>query len=252
MTDHPELENSVAAYVLGAAEEEEMTAVRAHLGGCADCRELATRLQRAADALPLATDLVGPPERLKARILAAAAASSRSPSSRPPSRARVLPLRRVSATGRGWGTRFADDFPRAAVAALALAVLGLGAWNLQLVNKLGHQPTQSQLAKTTLLGRGEMAGAQASIVDFKGQSVALVTFSRMPTPPAGKVYEVWLIPASGEPEGVAVFQPEGDGSKTVVLSHDLLQYKVIAVTVEQGPAGVPLPTQPPSLSGSTV
>ena len=97
-----------------------------------------------------------------------------------------------------------------------------------------------------------MAGVEATVVDFKDQSVALVTFSRMPAPPAGKVYEVWLIPASGAPEGVAVFQPEPDGSKTVVLTHDLRQYKVIAVTVEQGPAGVPVPTQSPSLSGSTV
>ena len=252
MSDHPELENSVAAFVLGAAEEEETTAVRTHLAGCADCRALALRLQRAADALPLATDIVEPPTSLKSRILAAAAASSRTPSSTPSPRARILPLRRVRPSGRAWTSRLAANFPLTAIAVLALAVLALGAWNLQLTNLLGHQQAPSQVAKTTLVGRGEMAGVQASVVDFKDQSVALVTFSRMPTPPAGKVYEIWLIPASGTPEGVAVFQPDADGSKTVVLIHDLRQYKVIAVTVEQGPSGAPVPTQSPSLAGNTV
>ncbi len=252
MSDHPELENSVAAFVLGAAEEGEMTAVRAHLAGCADCRRLAARLQRAADALPLATDIVEPPARLKSRILTAAAASGRTSSSPPWSRTRILPIRRGGPSGRRWSSRLAANVPLTAVAVLALAVLGLGAWNLQLVNQLGHQRASSQVTKTTLVGQGEMAGVQASVVDFKDQSIALVTFNRMPTPPPGKVYEVWLIPASGAPVGVAVFQPEADGSKTVVLTHDLRQYRVIAVTVEQGPNGVPMPTQSPSLAGNTV
>ena len=247
MTDHPELENSVAAFVLGAADEDEMEAVRAHLGGCAECRQLAGRLQRAADALPLATEIVDPPARLKARILAAAATTARTPV-RPPSRARILALPRPrSLSGWSW-PRPPATLPMAAAAALVLAVLGLGAWNLHLVDQLGHQ----QVASVTLSGQGQLSGAQATVVDFREQSVALVTFSRLPAPPPGKVYELWLIPASGAPEAVTVFQPDGDGSKTVVVNRDLRRYKIIAVTAEDGPAGVAAPTQQPSLAGNVV
>ena len=251
MTDHPELENSVAAFVLGAADEDEMEAVRTHLGSCAECRELAARLQRAADALPLATEIVEPPARLKARILAAAATTARIPV-QAPSRARILALpRRQALSGWSW-PRLPASLPTAAAAALVLAVLGLGAWNLHLVDQLGRRQSPRQVASVTLSGRGELSGAQATVVDFREQSVALVTFIRLPAPPPGKVYELWLIPASGAPEAVTVFQPDGDGSKTLVVNRDLRRYKIIAVTAEDGPAGVTAPTQQPSLAGNVV
>ncbi len=251
MTDHPELENSVAAFVLGAADEEEMEEVRAHLGGCAECRQLAARLQRAADALPLATEIVEPPARLKARILAAAATTARS-SVQPPPRGRILALPRRSALAGWTWPRLPATLPAAAAAALVLAVLGLGGWNLHLVDQLGRQSASRHVASVTISGRGQLSGAQATVVDFREQSVALVTFSRLPAPPPGKVYELWLIPASGAPEAVTVFQPDADGTKTVVVNRDLRRYQVIAVTAEDGPAGVAAPTQQPSLAGNTV
>lgn len=251
MTDHPELENSVAAFVLGAADEEEMAEVRAHLGGCAECRQLAARLQRAADALPLATEIVEPPARLKARILAAASTTARTPA-QPPTRARILAFpRRPALAGWTW-PRLPASLPAAAAAALVLAVLGLGAWNLHLVDQLGRQSAARQVASATMSGRGQLSGAQATVVDFREQSVALVTFSRLPAAPPGKVYEIWLIPASGAPEAVTVLQPDADGTKTVVVNRDLRRYHVIAVTVEDGPAGVAAPTQPPVMAGNTV
>ena len=251
MTDHPELENSVAAFVLGAADDEEMESVRAHLGGCAECRQLAARLQRVADALPLATELVAPPERLKARILAAAAATARTPV-QPLTRARILAFPKRPALAAWTWPRLPATLPSAAAAALTLAVLGLGAWNLHLVDQLGRQSASRQVASATMSGRGQLTGTQATLVDFREQSVALVTFTRLPAPPPGKVYELWLIPASGAPEAVTVFQPDADGSKTLVLNRDLRRYKVMAVTAEDGPAGVAAPTQQPSLSGGIV
>ena len=69
MSDHPELEALIAVYVLGAVGPEEAESVRTHLAGCAECRQLAARLQRAVDALPMATELEPPPAQLKAGIL---------------------------------------------------------------------------------------------------------------------------------------------------------------------------------------
>ena len=92
MSDHPELEMSVAAFVLGAAEVDEMEEVRVHLAGCAECRLLAARLQRAADSLSLATEIVEPPARLKSKILEAAS-SARTPT-RSLTTARIIRLPR--------------------------------------------------------------------------------------------------------------------------------------------------------------
>ncbi|TMD10677.1 MAG: hypothetical protein E6J02_00210 [Chloroflexi bacterium] len=76
MSDHPDLENSVVAYLVGAAEPDEAELMRVHLAGCEDCRRLVARLQQVVDALPLAVAELEPSKDLKSRIMAAATASS--------------------------------------------------------------------------------------------------------------------------------------------------------------------------------
>ena len=53
MSDHEELESSVAAWVLGALEPDEAASIRVHVEGCATCQQTVARLRRAAAALPL-------------------------------------------------------------------------------------------------------------------------------------------------------------------------------------------------------
>ncbi len=251
MTDHPELENSVAAYVLGALDSDEQDSVQTHLESCAGCRELARRLQRAADALPLAAQMVTPPPRLRANIMAAAAASPRS-QSHPAPRAKVLrlPVRNRQAFSDFFGSmRFS---PQAVVAVLAVAVLGLGAWNMSLSNQLGDAQRHPKVVSAVMTGHDQLLGSQAKVVDLRDQGVVLVSFSHLPKPAADKVYELWLITPAGNPEKAAVFQPEADGSKTLVMTANLRAYKSMAVTIEMGPDGTSAPTQPPSLQGSTV
>ena len=249
MSDHPELEGSVAAYVLGASEPEEQEEVRNHLASCAECRELAKRLQRAADALPLSADLVQPPARLKARILEAAAASPRT-RSQPPMRAKVLRLPRPN---RSWNpVRLTPYWSQAAVAGLALAVVGLGAWNLSLGRQVDSYRNQGQVYRATVNGEGPMTGSQAKVVDLHNQGLALVSFSHMPNVPADKVYELWLINEKGTPEPGPVFRPDVDGTKIVLLSRDLRGYRAIAVTIEQGPDGASTPSAPSAFTGPVV
>src|SRR5258708_32179326 len=75
MSDHEELEGSVAAWVLGALDPGEAEVVRSHAEACPTCRELAARLRRVVCALPLAVEETAPPARLRERVLAAAAAT---------------------------------------------------------------------------------------------------------------------------------------------------------------------------------
>ena len=129
-------------------------------------------------------------------------------------------------------------------------MLGLGGWNLGLKSQLA--PGGRQVAQVTLIGSGPTAGAQARVVDFRDQGVALVSFSHLPRLTTDHVYEVWLITSDGHPEAAVVFQPDADGGKTLVIGRDLRRYKIIAVTVEAGPEGAAAPSQTPSISGQTV
>jgi anti-sigma-K factor RskA len=247
MSDHEELESLVAAWVLGAVEPDEVDTVRTHIEGCASCRETASRLGRAVGMLPLDVEEVEPPARLRERILASAATSGGTggPPLRLPARPkdrRPSPKLAIPSGRRGWMPGYAA----AAVVVLALAA-GLVAGDL-----VGRQapPSASAVVRSTLVGHEGLAGASASVIDLKSEGVALVDFSNLPQLQSGKVYEVWLITASGHADSAGVFVPDPNGSKVVLVGKSLAGYTVMAVTTEAGPAGTQAPTQQPELYGN--
>src|SRR6266852_1831655 len=93
MSDHEELESSVAAWVLGALEADEAASIRVHVDGCATCQQTVARLRRAAAALPLEVEEISPPARLRERVYVAAAAARASTIPSAPARKRVVPPR---------------------------------------------------------------------------------------------------------------------------------------------------------------
>jgi anti-sigma-K factor RskA len=246
MSEHEELESSVAAWVLGALDGDEADVVRIHAEGCASCREMEARLRRAVAALPLEVDEVPPPARLRERVLAAATASRGPSSVMPRPRAKVLgrPRRgpqRWLPTGR---------MPAVALAATALLALLVGLVAGDLVGRGTAPPGSSQVARFSLVGHGNLSGARATVIDLKNDELALVDFNGLPPLAAGKVYEVWLITSDGRPDAVGVFVPDSNGSKVVLVNRSLAGYSLMAVTTEEGPDGTTAPTQQPELSGS--
>ena len=237
MSDHDELESSVPAWVLGALDDEEADSVRTHIEGCAACREVEARLRRVVGALPLVVEEVAPPGRLRERVLAAAAATETSP--RPVARPRrVRPPR----------PPLASRVPLYAVAAIAVIALLAGL----LVGETfrAPQPAPAQVARFQLTGHQEMSGAQAGVIDLRSDGLALVDFRRLPQAGTGRVYEVWLIKNGNNPEPVAVFVPDSNGARVVLVSRSLAGYSVMAVTNEPGPDGSTSPTQQPQLYGN--
>src|SRR5882724_2989215 len=73
MSEHEELEDSIAAWVLGALDARDADIVRIHVEGCPTCQETVPRLRRTVDILPLEVEDITPPAGLRERILAAAA-----------------------------------------------------------------------------------------------------------------------------------------------------------------------------------
>lgn len=266
--EHDELEGSVAAYVLDAADAREGEMARAHIEGCAACRELARRLTRAAVALPLAADEVKPPERLRSRIMAAAEAGPPAHSA-PVSSTRVLSMARASRRSLD-PTQPSRGLRRLLAAVAAVLVLaglgGIGALAINLKQQLDQQNRRvdqlnSDLSRAkqvstpgpiyhTLNGSGPLAGASGAVTSQPNNQPGIIfDFNGLPQLPAGKVYEVWLIDGNNVASRVAVFRPDAFGSYRVVSNKSLTGVKIVAVTVENGPNGVDKPTQTPPLAG---
>ena len=245
MSEHEELESSVAAWVLGAVEADEVDMIRTHIEACPTCRETTLRLTRTVSALPLAVEEITPPDRLRARILTAAASSPGSAVARPGiptnSRRRMPKLRSFSGDPRGMMSAFA------AAAAVVLALLvGFVAGDV-----IGRgAPTPAPVVRSTLAGHAALAGARATVIDLKSEGVALVDFSGLPQLDSGRVYEIWLINVAGRPDPGGVFVPDSNGSKFVLVSRSLAGYTQMAVTSEEGPTGTLAPTHQPQLYGN--
>ncbi|HEY7199926.1 MAG TPA: anti-sigma factor [Candidatus Dormibacteraeota bacterium] len=237
--DHDRMEDAVAAYALDACDDEERELVRAHIVACPSCRALARRLSQAVDALPLATDEVRPPDRLRARILSAAATTPQAPDSEPPS-PRIVPLPLPGPQERRRRRRIPAYW--AAVAALVMGLVALGAWNVTL-----NQRLNGELARYPVVGTGTMSGASGTVI--ASQQQAVLALSGMPEPPAGKVYEVWLIDGAGRTTSAGTFRPTADGTARVGIDHSLVNVSTVAVTQEDGPGGASAPTQKPELAG---
>ena len=203
-----ELETSVAAWVLGALDEDEAEAIRSHAEACPTCREVE------------------------------APASARIQRRRPsPSRPRLL-------------SGAARRMPIYAMAAVAVVALLIGVVIGQVTLRGTQPPAPSQVARFALAGHEGMSGAQATVIDLKNEGVVLVDFRGLPPPGVNRVYEVWLVPAKGSPFPAAVFVPDANGGKVVLVSRSLSGYSVMAVTNEPGPDGSPAPTQQPQLYGN--
>ncbi len=244
MSEHEEIENLIAAWVLGATSPDESQKVAAHLDSCTSCRTAVARFRRIIDVVPLAVEEVEPPAGLRQRILAIAAEAPRAAAAPAGS---VVPIsrRRRRITVPRFGR-----VPLSAAAAMVLVALTAGLVVGDIASRSNPPAPPTQVARFSLTGHDSMAGARASVVDSKSDGIAFVDFSGLPALPPGKVYELWLIGASNRVDAAGVFVADSNGNRTVVVSRPLAGYTTMAVTTEQGPDGVAAPTQQPQLAGS--
>ena len=79
----------------------------------------------------------------------------------------------------------------------------------------------------------------------------LLLASNLPPAPAGKIYEMWVIPKGGKPVPAGLFQSAQDGTALHVLpgAVNVAATAVVAVTLEPA-AGVPQPTSTPIIAAA--
>jgi hypothetical protein len=232
MTDCQHSE-SVGAYVLQALDEPALAEFVLHLDACDVCREEIAELQVVADNLPLVAPQVAPAPALRDRIMAvveseaellraAGAGADRVPARAAPRRWRLPRLRLAPSLAAG-----------AVACAAVVAVLVAGS---------GGADTRTVSAAVA------PRGARAS-VKVTGERAEL-TVVGMPSPAAGKVYEVWLVRAGRAPQPThALFGVRADGRAVVKIPERIVGADAVWVTAEPNSGSV-VPTGQPVIKAN--
>jgi anti-sigma-K factor RskA len=237
MNDHARWADSVGAYLLGALEEGESKDFETHLSECEICRRDVADLKVAADALPVSAPLISPPPALKGRIMAVVNSEAEllAATGRRADEPEPAPRRRWSLGG--WITR-----PGIALACALVLLAGGGLAGALLSG--GGESTRTVVAETSAPG----ADVRLEIRDDGSTLVA----RHMPAPPAGRIYQVWLLrPGSKNPEPTAaLWYPRGDGTAEVAVPGSLDGVDAVLVSAEP-PGGSDAPTTAPVINAPT-
>ena len=250
-----DVEDLAASFVLGALTPDEADDVRLHLAGCPEAHAEVAELGGVVPALFETVDPVQPPSALRDRILAAAAADRAGASDAP--REVQLPRTTDAAPGAGrWSIPFGRPVWAATAIAAALALVALGAWNLQLRDEIAGL-TAYRDGVAQVLEQAAEEGAQLAVLAAPDGvdgptglaavaadgSVAIVMRDLAPTS-GTQVYEAWLIAGQGAPIPIGGFQVGADGSAAFWTAHTpLVEGATVALTLEPRP-GATTPTVP--------
>jgi anti-sigma-K factor RskA len=255
LSGHPQFEEDLDLYALGALEREEAQELESHLETCPECKQKVEEARGRAALLALAAPPQDPPRHVRERLLKQIA--GRRPEQRPA---------RLAAFWQ-WAT------PALAALSLVLAVwaMALRTRNKELYRQVreleGTQQTMNaeltraravlelltapDTTKVTLVA-GEAHPAPQGKVFYHPRRGLLFYAANLPALPSGKTYQLWLVPTHGNPISAGIFQTDAHGNGEVLLPQLPVGVaaKAFAVTVEPA-GGVPQPTGPKVLVGLT-
>jgi len=273
---HDEIRESLGAYALDALPPEEHAAVEAHLRTCVECSEEVEGLLGIGNRLALLAEERDPPPGLRLRLIAIvereaaewqarqadvallepklfashtdlqepAAPSSASgmpgplslvPSPDAPPSAGPLP-RRGRIAGGGRRIYAATGVLVAAAAALLVAVF-LQRRDVTVVHQYACAASTPRLGSLTFATTG-------CTLQTRSDHTTRVAFTNLPALPAGRAYELWLVPAKGNPVPVGGFVGDRSRGYSGHYTLDAARYTLAAVTVERAPGTSPTPTLP--------
>ena len=235
-----ELRPDYVLFAMGVLEDPERRELRAHLErGCQVCTPGVIEARQVAYTMGASAEGPEPSKGLRKRILASAGAPAK----------------------RRW------HWPTAwqAAAAMVLLTIGLTAYvarnhaaeTAALREEIARRGTETANLREALsllqapetrevtFGEGKPAPPRGRVFINPSSGVLLVA-SNLPAPPAGKIYEMWIIPKGGKPAPAGLFASSEDGTalhlhRTTV---SLATTGAIAVTLERA-GGVDAPTSQP-------
>jgi anti-sigma factor RsiW len=205
----------VGAYATDALDDEERSAVEAHLRGCAACRDELAAYREVLGSLP--TRAVAPPPELEDRVVLAATGSTTVADA-----AADRPERPSAGRSR---RRRAPMLLAAAAAATMVFALGGVAGRLSApvapVDGSGRAAVDAVLAVATAADAtfvpADVMGTDARVVISEEMGKVAFVATDLPTPAKGECYQVWRVAPDGTKSSAGVFTPGADGVVAVVL-----------------------------------
>lgn len=225
---HGDVKANAAPYVLGSLDPDEKDAFEAHLAACAECAAEVQGLRGIAAALAHAAPQRTPPADLRERVLGSfskrQAAAPLAPS--------------VPSRSRSW-------WP---IAASLILVAAVGAYAVRLQMRAGDLESSMavlaapDLVRIDLAGQPTAPGSSGRALWSRARGMVFAT-SNLAAAPAGKSYQLWVVPAAGAPisAGLVVPDPTGGGMTYFYTPPDIPAPTAVAVTLEPA-GGVPAPT----------
>lgn len=241
-------------YALGALDGEEKQALEAHLKVCPPCRQQLAAARGQAALLGLSAPPLAPRPEVKAALLENARAAR--PAVRDQSASR--PPRKIR-----WGLRFSLAFGFA-TAVLAFAAFEFAKQDIERGRQIEKMEARISQESTAMAEIGAVTGApdsaqvtllqqpggppgQAHVLYNARMGMGIYSGQLAPAP-AGKSYQLWLVPASGTPVSAGVVEANQQNGALLLRLTPGLEAKAFAVTLEpQG--GMPQPTGPKVLVG---
>ncbi len=254
---HPNREEDFDLYALGALEGDEKRAIESHVAGCASCAGKLAEAQGQMAMSGLSAPPDAPPSGVKEKLMRRVATTNH-----PRSASAVVASATPGIFDRWWGL----VAPLAAGLALATALLWLHTMQLDrqlndLRATIGQQESKLGEAQSEIDLMGSKDTVMVSLAEQKAQPPGtarvlynskkgmLVYNGTLPPAPAGKSYQLWMVPMSGTPISAGVFESRsGDMNRIVMKLPEGMAAKAFAVTLEPA-GGMPQPTGPFVLLG---
>lgn len=271
MDPHDLTRERLTDYVLGELSKADRERVESHLAQCSDCAAEARELALAFQGIGLAEEPVAPPAHLRARVLETLAREERT--------ARQAPVAVVPPSASHGASR-TPWWLAAAAAVVAVVLGGLLARSNQRAAQLATDLEQVREEVTRLTTNADTVATQADLavsiltapdmrrIDLEGLDVSrnataraywsaahglLIVADRLPTPPPGRIYQVWLIGSQSiSPVSAGLIDPgpSGRGMLIVPPPGGVAGPGVTVAVTDEPPGGLPSPTGSKHLLGS--
>ena len=235
-----ELREQYELYAMGVLEEPERSEIAAHLAREGDaCIAGVRRARELVASIGVTVPLAQPPAHLREKVLAQIGAPPKRAWSWTPVWIAVSAALAVTAVWLDLGRReqariVASVRWRSQRKTAELARLNEA---LALMNDPG--------VKEVVFGAGAPAPPKGRVFVHPRQGVLLLAYN-LPPAPAGKLYEMWVIPKGGSPVPAGLFQSGADGTALYMRrgAVDVATTGAVAVTLE-AEGGAPAPTSTP-------
>lgn len=225
--DHNTIEpmDELELYVLDLLDDDERETLEAQIAADPAMQERLRELRGTAGMLAFDLEPMTPPPGLRDAILQQARADT---SGEP---ARLHPVEYhepVSIERRA---------PWMWVAAAILAIAMVGA----IVYAAGGDQPGDLRTYPVAVTEASDAPVSGEIILREGSEQATLVLSGLQEPPAGQVYQVWLVAGENPPEPNITFRPGSDGQANLLIRGNLPASQLLAITLEPA-GGSPAPT----------